>query len=418
MNPQETPPRGHTGPLRVFAGAGEASGDRILAQVLGGLREALDKSASGAEGTHLELRGIGGPLSEGLSSSGPGLKSLFPVRDLAVNGILDVARRALFLARAYARLRRALVDFRPDLVLLVDYPGMNVGLARLARRRGIPVHYIAPPQLWAYRDPRARLRRLRAALAAPGSDPSIPPVSLQFLFPFEAGSYPAWDGPTCQGHFFDEPAFEPARGSRLLLCPGSRRAVLARNLPLWLRQVRAFFGTLEGVDILVPEFLAEETRRLVALGEVTDLEAPTSTLPVVLTDKARAFARAGAALAYPGTITLELVLRRIPTRAWAIVDPVTLWMGRRKLRGPWLCLPNVLLAQAGGKRAGGEIPEIIPEWVGTVTDFKSNPPSLPEHVANWGPAETGHALAHVWEAMGSDQGTAQAVKACRSLLGL
>jgi lipid-A-disaccharide synthase len=304
-----------------------------------------------------------------------------------VNGLFDVLRRTFFLARAYARLRRALAAFRPDLVLLVDYPGMNLGLARAALKRGVPVHFVAPPQLWAYRAPGTRRQRLRRDLKG---------ASLQFLFPFEADSYAPWAVPVSQGHFFPEPAFDPPRGTRLLLCPGSRAGVMTRNLPLWLGRVRAFFGTLQGVDVLVPEFLGEEARRL--CGE--DAE--------VLTDRDQAFARAGAAIAFPGTITLELFLRRIPTRAWAIVDPLTLWMGRRKLRGPPLSLPNVL-AGVRGKQ------EILPEWVGTVTDFKRNPPGIPERVGDWSGADPADAAAAVWAAMGSNQGVKKGVEACLAL---
>jgi lipid-A-disaccharide synthase len=367
-------------PVRIFAGAGEASGDRILAELLRALGADLH-----ARGRRMEITGFGGPLCEE-----QGLRSLFPLRDLAVNGIFDVVRRAFFLARAYGRLRRELAAFRPDLVLLVDYPGMNLGLARAALKRGIPVHFVAPPQLWAYRAPRARLGRLRRGLNG---------ASLQFLFPFETAAYMPWAGRVCQGHFFPEPAFDPARGTRLLLCPGSRRGVLARNLTPWLDNVRAFFGTLQGVDVLVPEFLREEARGL--CGPETGAE--------ILTDRDQAFARAGAAIAFPGTITLELFLRRIPTRAWAIVDPLTLSMGKRKLRGPHLSLPNVLAGVPAER-------QVLPEWIGTVTDFKREPPRLPESIGNWNAGDAADAVGNVWAAMGSNQGVKKGVEACLALI--
>src|SRR5690606_20963366 len=238
--PCESSPRAMKG-LKVFVGAGEASGDRIAAAVLESLQTRHGP---------LALSGFGGPLCAAF-----GLRSPWPLEELAVNGLGDVLRRGPYLLRARAALRRELEATRPDIALLVDYPGMNVPLARRARALGIPVHYIAPPQLWAYRSPARRLARLRRALEG---------VSLQVLFPFERDSYPAWSAPLTQGHFFPFPAFEPARGLRLLLCPGSRRGVLRRNLPLWLARVHAYFGTLEGVDVLVPEGLATDARALVA----------------------------------------------------------------------------------------------------------------------------------------------------------
>src|SRR5690606_7143907 len=204
----------------------------------------------------------------------------------------------------------------------------------------IPVHYIAPPQLWAYRSPARRLARLRRALEG---------VSLQVLFPFERDSYPAWSAPLTQGHFFPFPAFEPVRGLRLLLCPGSRRGVLRRNLPLWLARVHAYFGTLEGVDILVPEGLGTDARALVtamATGSGRVLKASAVHYMHSLTDNYAAFARAGAALALPGSMTLELFLARIPTRVWCVAAPLTLWARRRLLKTPLLALPNLIAREA------------------------------------------------------------------------
>jgi lipid-A-disaccharide synthase len=380
MSSSPLPPPSSRSP-RIFVGAGEASGDRILAAVLEGLRR---------EFPGLELRGFGGPLC-----AARGLPSLLPLRDLAVNGVGDVLRRGLFLGHAYRRLHGEMRAFDPDFVLLVDYPGMNVRLARDALRRGIPVHFIAPPQLWAYRDPVPRLRRLRAALGEGSRDPGARGASLQVLFPFEAPFYAPWARRLAQGHFFPMPAFEPARGTRLLLCPGSRRGVMRRNLPLWLPRVRAFFGTLEGVDLLVPQYLEAEARRLC---ETQGAEAR------VLTDDETAFRDAGAAIAFPGTMTLDLFLRRIPVRAWAVLDPLTLWLGRRTLRGPWIALPNIIAGEGW-----------VPEWIGTARDFAQAPPEIPERIADWNRAD-GSAVGAVWEKMGADDGVEKAVSACTELL--
>jgi lipid A disaccharide synthetase len=408
--------------VRVFVGAGEASGVRVLAALMRGLRARVPSAS---------FHGFGGSLAEA-----EGLKTRHSVADLAVNGIGDVVRHGVFLLRARARLMREMESLKPDLVLLVDYPGMNIALARRARTLGIPVHYVSPPQLWAYRNPARRLRRLRAALDG---------VSLQVLFPFEATRYIPWAARICQGHFFPVPAFEPARGLRLLLCPGSRRGVLRRNLPLWLGHARAFFGTLEGVDILVPEFLADEARAIVARAADGDkapqgrgpgrdrsrslpmrsperrTNIPRSYGPIddisIITDPAAAFARAGTAVAFPGTITLELFLRRIPNRVWAVLDAPTLWLGRRRLRGPHLALPSALANRAardGGGEASGQ--PLLPEWTGTARDFRRNPPEIPARVADWNPEATSDAVHTVWTMMGSDQGVDAGVTACITLL--
>src|SRR5450631_2846856 len=98
--------------MKVFAGAGEPSGDRILALLLQGIRLHIP---------NLEVCGFGGPLS-----GAQGLESRVPMKRLAVSGIGDVLRRGVFLLGVYVRLKRTLRNFQPDLVLLVDYPGMNL----------------------------------------------------------------------------------------------------------------------------------------------------------------------------------------------------------------------------------------------------------------------------------------------------
>ncbi len=358
--------------MRLFVGAGEASGDRMLAPVLRSLRARIPD---------LRLHGFGGPLC-----AAEGLDSLAPIDAIAVNGIGDVLRRAPSLLRARARLHRELHDFHHDLVLLADYPGMNVGLARDALRMGTPVHYIAPPQLWAYRNPARRLKRLHAALRD---------ASLQVLFPFEADVYAPWNGRLCQGHFFNPPAAEDARGDRLLLCPGSRRGVLRRNLPLWLEHLASTGMDMDTVDILVPPPLAEEARAIAA-GVPNRKGEPW----LALTGPTAAFARAGRAIAFPGTITLELFLRRIPTRAWGILDPLTLWAGRRLVRGPHVSLPNLLAGRG-----------CLPEWIGTAGDFRRTPPTLPD---SWDPPDE-ISLRDVWAKMGPDAGVEQAVTACMEM---
>jgi lipid-A-disaccharide synthase len=368
--------------VRLFAVAGEASGDRILAALLAGLR---------ARDPGLEARGLGGPLSaaQGLES----IASLAPIETLAVNGISDVLRRGVSLWRARATLLRALETFRPDRVLLVDYPGMNVPLARRARALGIPVHYVAPPQLWAYKDPSARLRRLRAAFGGAGG------ASLQALFPVEAAAYAPWDPEIRQGHFFAQPSPEFApdmpRGDRLLLCPGSRAGVLRRNLPLWLARLRAGGVAMNTVDILVPDFLAAEARAIVAAGS-HGRGMPRPYELVILTDRDIAFSRARAAIAFPGTITLELLLRRIPAHVWAVLDAPTFWIGRSRLRGPHVALANVMAGR-----------EAFPEWIGTAGEFRRHPPRIPEDREVVSSTD----IVAIWNRMGSDRGVAVGVAA-------
>lgn len=343
-------------PLRLFVSAGEASGDRILGAVLARLRERL----GGESG--LLLCGLGGEAAEK-----QGLRSLAPMSRLAVNGAADVLRQAPFFWLLYRRLLKAFEAFAPDRVLLVDYPGLHERLMRHAKRRGVPVVYVSPPQLWAYKDPWKRAHPFKG-------------VTVQTLFPFEGEIYRKAGAAVHQGHFFGPvasggtakgpvetggpsaggpasgpgqagPEAAPARES-LLLAPGSRSGTLRRNLPLFLQATRLFAESARHSGdpvtflLLTPPHLRREAE--IALSRSAPAVAVEFT-----SDKEAALSRSRAALATPGTFTLELALAGVPFLALARLDRLTFALGKRKLAVPFLSWPNILLGR-----------EVFPEWAG------------------------------------------------------
>jgi hypothetical protein len=173
------------------------------------------------------------------------------------------------------------------------------------------------------------------------------------------------------------PAATAAAGRRgvLALCPGSRLPALRRNLAAWLPALRDG-GVLDdpcvsGARILVPAHLAAEARAAAAAALGADpgppdppftaagggggTSGPASRAPrlALVTDKERLLRESSWALAFPGTVTLELALAGVPCGVLAALDPLTLAAGRRLVKGPWLGLPNLLLGR-----------EAFPEWAG------------------------------------------------------
>jgi len=369
-------------PLRVFVSAGEASGDAILGKTLARLR---------AESPDLELAGLGGPRAEA-----EGLKPLFPISRTAFNGAGDAMVRGLFALRLWFAAARTMRDFRPDLALLVDYPGLNLRLARLARSLGIPVHYIAPPQTWAYRHPARKLRKARTALAG---------CSVQALYAFEAEAWRVPGLAVTQGHFQDTVTPVLTKDGPIALCPGSRLPVLKRNLPAWLRLLDAAGLPQDApLDVIVPPFLEEKAGRLVrrhAAGRAA------SHLRVRC-DAAAALARAPRALAFPGTITLELARNRVPTLVLALLDPLTYSLGKRLLAGRSLALPNLILGET-----------IFPEWAGPLPG-----PDAEVFRSLWDGLRDGSVPSLAWEGrlaflearLGRGDGASVAVAACLETL--
>lgn len=392
-------------PIRLFVSAGEASGDKILGATLARLRAlpprlegASSPLEAGMEWAGAEVVGLGGPCAEA-----QGLKPLFPIARTAFSGAWDVLARAPFAVGLYFAAARALRDFKPDLVILVDYPGLNLRLARLARSAGIPVHFIAPPQAWAYRDPGRKLRKARAALAG---------CSVQPLYAFEAESWGAGGSLPATGHFQDTVPEKVPKAGPIALCPGSRLPVLRRNLPGWLRLLDAAGVAPETpLAVAVPSFLAAEAARLARKHAPSRwAEGGPHRIPEqglrVRTDVERVLAEAPRAIAFPGTITLELAWHRTPTLVLALVDPLTYALGRRILAGRRLALPNLLLGE-----------ELFPEWAGTAPGpdpavFRALWEGLPAA----GDREWEGRVAGLAERLGPGDGAGVAAAACVELL--
>lgn len=369
-----------TRPARIFVSAGEASGDIILGAVLERLRRALPD---------MELAGLGGPWSRA-----QGLEPLFPMARTAFSGAGDALLRLPFALRLYLAAAGALRRFRPDLVLLVDYPGLNLRLARIARSLGIPVHFIAPPQAWAYRNPARKLRRARAALEG---------CSVQPLYAFEAGDWRAPGSEPVQGHFQDTVSPGLPKDGPALFCPGSRPPVLRRNLPAWLRLLDAAgIAPATPFDVLVPPFLADEAARLIAAAPAGVRRAGHR----VRADAGTALAAAPRAIAFPGTITLELARHRVPTLVLAVLDPLTYLIGRKALAGRRLALPNLILGE-----------DLFPEWAGPLPGpdparFRALWDGLP----GTGDIDWDRRLADLAGRMGPGDGAGKASEACLRLL--
>jgi lipid-A-disaccharide synthase len=128
---------------KIFIAAGEASGDLHAAHLLAALRRRWPK---------LEAFGLGGPQLAALGS-----KLLYDLNELAVTGFWEVAKRLRHFQRVERDTIAAVEREQPDLVLLVDYPGLNLRLARALKAKGYCVIYYILPQVWAWKPGRARV---------------------------------------------------------------------------------------------------------------------------------------------------------------------------------------------------------------------------------------------------------------------
>lgn len=138
----------HTRPRKILVIAGEPSGDRLAARVI---KEGNVLAAS--KETKIDWFGIGGEQSKA-----QGLKCLYDTNEMSVVGFLEVAKRYSFFKRVFTEMVSLLDNAatKPDVILLVDYPGFNIRFAAEAKKRNIEVIYYISPQVWAWKPSRVK----------------------------------------------------------------------------------------------------------------------------------------------------------------------------------------------------------------------------------------------------------------------
>lgn len=304
----------------MFFSAGETSGESHAVKVLEALRQ---------DGATVDAQAFGGPQLQAA-----GAELLYPLSDRAVMGLLAVFQSLPFILGAVKRFLQLLDEDPPDLVVLVDYPGLHLVLARLARRRGIPVlHYIAP-QYWAWGP--WRMQRYRQAVDA----------TLTIL-PFEPAFFAAGQVPAAYvGHpLLDQPEAEDplqAEAPALTLLPGSRRREIEHNLPGMLRVAAALRAELGPMPVLLPH---SDPRREDLVREVLAREG-VDWVEFVPGAPARVLGSSRVVLAKSGTGSLECCLHGVPT---VVVYQLSGWVAellrRYCLSVPWIASANLIAGE-------------------------------------------------------------------------
>ena len=280
----------------------------------------------------------------------------FKTADLAVFGIWEVLRRLFYFLRVARTMKRAIREWRPDVVVTIDYPGMNLKLAAYAKGLGIPAVHIVCPQVWAWH--RGRVPKVAAAL-----------TKLLCFFPFEPELFngtgldakfighplvkmvenekkllpaKAEDGAKAKWAGSERNAVAQKNEQTLALLPGSRRGEIQRILPRLLKAVALMqdgalrkpqpVGKPRGrpLKIVIPaanEMAEREIARIIAsFGGLPPIEVQRGNARTLLRE-------ATCAAVASGTATLEAALVRCPTVLVYAVSPLLAWILRRAITG-------------------------------------------------------------------------------------
>jgi lipid-A-disaccharide synthase len=336
---------------RVMIVAGESSGELYGAY----LTKSIKASFPGAR-----IIGVGGDLME---AAGAKLIS----RISSVFGIFAVIRAYRDLKSTFRKAVDALATFRPQVLVLIDYPDFNLRLAAEAKKEGIKILYYVSPQIWAWRKSRIHtISRLvdKMAVILPFEEEIYRETGL----PCEFVGHPVVDeireilgregfglneigSPDLKAHMKERLGAD-ARRPVLTVMPGSRRHEISRLTPVLSQTVAAMKSRYPDYQFIIP--VAPNIDK----GLFDDAAFPKECL-LVQGQSIECLAAADAGIIASGTSTLQAALLGVPMTVIYKIFPLTFFVGRPIIKVKYISLVNLLLEKSAADDTGLRIIELL-----------------------------------------------------------
>lgn len=312
---------------RIYIVAGEASGEAHAARLISALKQ---------QQPSLCITGIGG---EKMRAAGAEISIDFA--ELAVMGLVEVVKRYPKIKRIFNQVVAELRRQPPDLLILVDYPGFNLKLARQAKKLGIKVLYYISPKIWAWRA--GRIEQIKRDVD-----------HMAVLFPFEQQLYEkAGVAATCVGHPLVDAVQSPLskqtakekfsldKEMRVIgLFPGSRRSEISALLPVMLEAAERISQHHFSVNIVIPQ--APGIDKAYLQQYLTGSPLPIQIIKDDFYDVIKA---CDAIVAASGTVTLEIALLGVPHFIVYRVSPWSYRILKHLVKIPYVGLCNIVTQQ-------------------------------------------------------------------------
>lgn len=306
--------------MKYYIIAGEASGDLHASNLLKEIRK-NDPAA--------EFRGFGGDLMQA-----QGTHLVRHYRDLAFMGFIEVVANLRTILKNIDVCRDDIRQWKPDALILVDYPGFNLRIAPFAKAAGIPVFYYISPQIWAWKQ--SRVHKIAASTD-----------KVFCILPFEKAFYKSFGYDVeFVGHPLLDAIGQPANELSLphderkviALLPGSRKQEIRTMLPEMLKVAKDFPGyrfVIAGAPSQPEAFYKE----------IIEGSSPVaSTQPEIVFGQTYALLRnAYAAVVTSGTATLETALHGVPEVVCYKGSKISYHIAKRLVKVKYISLVNLIM---------------------------------------------------------------------------
>ena len=301
--------------MNYYIIAGEASGDLHGANLIKAIHQ---------QDANAIIRCWGGDKMEAA-----GATLVRHYRNLAFMGFVEVIKHLGTILKNIEFCKSDILDFKPDVLVLIDYPGFNMRIAEWAKKNRIRVVYYISPQVWAWKE--NRVHKLKRDVD-----------KMLVILPFEPSFYSKWNyNVTYVGHPLVEvirnekenvPIHKISNKPIIAILPGSREQEIKLKLPIMLKMVSYFpqycFAVAQAPS--QPDSLYNEI-----IGD----------LPVVLikNETYNLLKQATAALVTSGTATLETALFAVPQVVCYKGNPVSFWLAKKLVKVKYISLVNLIM---------------------------------------------------------------------------
>ncbi|MGC1294755.1 MAG: lipid-A-disaccharide synthase [Alloacidobacterium sp.] len=317
---------------KILISAGEASGEHYATQLIPAIRKLVPDT---------EFFGLGGQRMEVL-----GFRRIVRAEDVAVMGITEIIRHIPRIYGEYRKLKASIAKERPDASILIDFPDVNLSLARTLHKQGIPVIYFVSPQLWAWK--KYRIHRVRRYVDR-----------MLVIFPFEALFYrehgvkaafvghPLAEVPLpsiSRKDFADQYRLDPSK-LWVGLLPGSRFKEIRLNLP---EMIEAASELQEPIEFLLPLASTLTPNHVAHVRSML----PASPRITVVDDARATLHHARASVVASGTATVEAALIGNPFIVVYRVSQLTYSVAKRVVKVPHVAMVNLIAGR-----------EVVPELI-------------------------------------------------------
>lgn len=307
----------------IFISVGEASGDLHAANLVKNLNRIYPKK--------IQYFGMGGQLMRK-----QGVNILVEIDKLSVIGITGVIAHLPQIIRTFYTIKKFLKQQKPDLVILVDYPGFNLRLAKTAKKLGLKVLYYISPQLWAWHQSRVKIVKKYVDLMA-------------VILPFEIDFYKKFD---VNAVLTKHPLLDTAVPSMtkeiarkffnlnpdaitIGLLPGSRSGEIERLLPTMIATAQLLKTHNKNIQFILP--LASSLKKA-----ALEKYLPANLAINIVTNAYDAINSCDAVIACSGTVTLEIALLKIPMVIVYQVAWLNYHLIKMAIKVPYVGLCNII----------------------------------------------------------------------------